>query len=77
VSEGSIDEAGLRKLRHDLSSPLMIISGFAQLLNSDRDFPAEERREYAQRIEDAARQVRDTIDETIDLVRGGGDNLVG
>ena len=72
MTGGSLGEAGLRKLRHDIASPLMIISGFAQLLNSDRSFADEERRQYAQRIDDAAKQVRDLIDETIATARGEG-----
>ncbi len=67
----SMDEAALRRLRHDLSSPLMIIAGFAQLLSSERDFADGERREYAQRIDDAAKQVREIVDGAIEELREG------
>ena len=45
-----MDDETLRKLRHDLRSPLVVIAGFAQLLSGDRDITADERRDYAQRI---------------------------
>jgi signal transduction histidine kinase len=66
-----LDEQALRKLRHDLSSPLMIIAGFAQLLTSERTFSDAERREYAQRIDDASKQVREIVDTTIEAARNG------
>ena len=64
-----LDEAALRKLRHDLSSPLMIISGFSQLLSSGRAFSDDERREYATRIDEAAKQVREIVDAAVESVR--------
>ncbi len=55
-----------RRLRHDLSSPLTIISGFAEILAGDRAIPDETRREYAQRILTAAKELRTMLDERLD-----------
>ena len=45
-----MDDETLRKLRHDLRSPLVVITGFAQLLSGDREVTDDERRDYAERI---------------------------
>ena len=59
------DEADLRRLRHDLRSPLMVITGFARLIAEGEDLTAEQRRDYAQRIERAAEDLRRTLDDAI------------
>ena len=55
----------LRKLRHDLRSPLMIISGFARLLGSDKEMTPEQRADFTARIDRAVEEIRRTLDETI------------
>ena len=55
----------LRQLRHDIRSPLMVITGFAQLLAGDRDLTAEERQEYAGRIQTAADDLRQVLDDAL------------
>jgi signal transduction histidine kinase len=58
------DEADpLRKLVHDLRSPLAIVDGFAGLLSRD-DLPAEKRADYAARIAEAAAEMRALLDAT-------------
>jgi signal transduction histidine kinase len=52
-----VDDETLRKLRHDLRSPLVVITGFAQLLAGDRDISDEERRDYADRILRASQEM--------------------
>ena len=52
-----MDEETLRKLRHDLRSPLVVITGFAQLMSGDRDVSEQERRDYAERILRAAQEM--------------------
>ena len=61
-AEGAID---LAQLQHDLRSPLMVIGGFARLIAEREDLSAEERRDYAERIERAAEDIRRTLDETL------------
>jgi signal transduction histidine kinase len=61
----TLDDEELRRLRHDLRSPLLVIGGFAQLLSADREIDPEERRKYADRIEAAAEELRRLLDETL------------
>ena len=51
-----------RRLRHDLRTPLTIVTGFAELLAGDRPVGDDDRRDYAQRIVEAADQIRELID---------------
>jgi signal transduction histidine kinase len=59
-------DAARRRLRHDLRTPLTIVSGFAEVLASDRAISDAERREYAQRIKAAAEELRALIDRELD-----------
>lgn len=52
-----MDDESLRKLRHDLRSPLVVIDGFAQLLAGDRSISEQERRDYAERILRASKEL--------------------
>jgi signal transduction histidine kinase len=60
-----IDKEELRHLRHDVRSPLMVISGFARLLATEGDVPAEQRVDYAQRIERAAADLQRLLEEKL------------
>ena len=51
-----------RRLRHDLRTPLTIVTGFAEILAADRPDSDEDRRDYAQRIVAAAEEIRELID---------------
>ena len=51
----------LRRLVHDLRSPLAIVDGFAGLLR-DGDLTEEKRADYAARIADAAAEMRALLD---------------
>ena len=55
-----------RRLRHDLRAPLTIVAGFAEVLASDRQISDENRRDYAQRILNAAKELRVMLDELLD-----------
>jgi signal transduction histidine kinase len=57
-----ISDDDLRRLRHDLRSPLAVIGGFAQLLADDRPVSEDERRDYAERIRRAADEASAIID---------------
>ncbi len=60
-----MSDEDLRRLRHDLRSPLVVIGGFAGLLASDRAIEPEQRRDYAERIQRAAAELERLITETL------------
>jgi signal transduction histidine kinase len=64
VSADGTDTAvsAARRLRHDLRTPLTIVTGFAEILAADRPVSDEDRRDYAQRIVAAAEEIRELID---------------
>jgi signal transduction histidine kinase len=55
-----------RRLRHDLRTPLTIVAGFAEVLAADRPIADADRRDYAARIQAAAREIRDLLDAALD-----------
>ncbi len=55
-----------RRLRHDLRSPLTIVAGFAEVLAGDKPIADESRREYAERILTAAKELRRMLDELLE-----------
>jgi signal transduction histidine kinase len=56
-----VDDETLRKLRHDLRSPLVVITGFAQLMSGDREVSEQERRDYSERILRAAQEMEELM----------------
>jgi len=60
-----------RRLRHDLRTPLTIVSGFAEVLAADRVISEADRREYAARIQAAAAEIGELVDELLDGPGGG------
>jgi signal transduction histidine kinase len=64
VSEDGDDDR--RRLRHDLRTPLTIVTGFAEVLASEKPISEENRREYAQRIQAAAAELRTMLDEMLE-----------
>jgi signal transduction histidine kinase len=52
----------LSRLRHDLRSPLTVVIGFAELMATDRPMTDEQRRDYSERVLDAAVEMRDLLD---------------
>ena len=63
---GESDEDRRRRLRHDLRTPLTIVSGFAEVLAADRAISHDERREYASRIHAAAVEIGELVDALIE-----------
>ena len=55
-----------RQLRHDLRTPLTIVTGFSEVLAADRPIPDETRRDYAARIHAAAEELRELLDALLD-----------
>jgi signal transduction histidine kinase len=52
-----------RRLRHDLRTPLTIIVGFSEVLAGDKPMTDAARRDYAQRIQAAADELRTMLDD--------------
>ena len=55
-----------RRLRHDLRTPLTIVSGFAEVLAADRVIYEADRREYASRIHAAALEIGELVDQLLE-----------
>jgi signal transduction histidine kinase len=55
-----------RRLRHDLRTPLTIVSGFAEVLAGDRTISDADRREYASRIHAAAIEIGELVDQLLE-----------
>jgi signal transduction histidine kinase len=53
---------GLGQLRHDLRTPLTVVIGFAEIMAGDRPLTDEQRRDYAERVLNAAMEIRELID---------------
>ena len=62
----SFDEEALRRLRHDLRTPLTIVAGFAEVLAADRPISDQDRRDFAARIQDAATEIRELLDAVLE-----------
>jgi signal transduction histidine kinase len=62
VSDAPSDDEALRRLRHDLRTPLTIVVGFAEVLAADKPISEDARRDYAQRIQTAAEELRTMLD---------------
>jgi signal transduction histidine kinase len=55
-----------RRLRHDLRTPLTIVSGFAEVLAAERPISEADRREYASRIHAAAIEIGELVDALLE-----------
>jgi signal transduction histidine kinase len=55
-----------RRLRHDLRTPLTIVSGFAEVLAGDRVISDADRRDYAGRIHAAAIEIGELVDALLE-----------
>ena len=63
---GPVANERRRRLRHDLRTPLTIVSGFAEVLASEREISDADRREYAARIHAAALEIGELIDALLE-----------
>jgi signal transduction histidine kinase len=61
-----LDAETRRRIRHDVRTPLTIVAGFAEVLAADRVISDADRREFANRIVDAAGEIRRLIDEALE-----------
>jgi signal transduction histidine kinase len=60
----SADE--LRRLRHDVRTPLTIVTGFAEVLSGDRTISDADRQDYARRILAAGQEIRVMLDDVLE-----------
>jgi signal transduction histidine kinase len=61
-----VTEAERRQLRHDLRTPLTIVTGFSEVLAADRPISDDARRDYAARIHAAAIELREMLDALLE-----------
>jgi K+-sensing histidine kinase KdpD len=61
-----LDGEARRRLRHDLRTPLTIVAGFAEVLAADRPISEQDRRDFAARIQDAATEIRELLDNVLE-----------
>jgi signal transduction histidine kinase len=61
-----VTEEERRRLRHDLRTPLTIVTGFSEVLAADRPISDEARRDYAARIHAAAEELREMLDALLE-----------
>ncbi len=54
-----------RRIRHDIRTPLTIVTGFAEVLTAERPVSDEDRRDYARRIAEAAGEIRAVLDDLL------------
>jgi signal transduction histidine kinase len=66
VSPLELSDDDRRRLRHDLRTPLTIVTGFAEVLASDRVIAEDDRRDYAQRILEAGQEIRGMLDAVLE-----------
>ncbi len=52
----------LARLRHDLRTPLTVMIGFAEIMAAERPLTEDQRRDYSQRVLNAAIEMRELID---------------
>jgi signal transduction histidine kinase len=62
----NLTDEEVRRVRHDLRTPLTIVTGFAEVLAAERAIPDESRREYAARIQAAAEELRRMLDDLLE-----------
>jgi signal transduction histidine kinase len=63
VSPLELSDEDRRRIRHDLRTPLTIVTGFAEVMAGDRAISDADRRDYAQRILAAGQEIRAMLDE--------------
>jgi signal transduction histidine kinase len=61
-----VTEDERKQLRHDLRTPLTIVTGFSEVLAADRPISDDARRDYAARIHAAAEELREMIDTLLE-----------
>jgi signal transduction histidine kinase len=65
VSPLELPEDERRRLRHDLRTPLTVVTGFAEVLAAEKPMADDDRRDYARRIGEAAAEIRSVLDDLL------------
>jgi signal transduction histidine kinase len=66
VSPLGISDDDRRRIRHDVRTPLTIVTGFAEVLAGDRAVSDDDRRDYARRILEAGQEIRAMLDALLE-----------
>jgi signal transduction histidine kinase len=66
VSPFELSDDDRRKLRHDVRTPLTIVTGFAEVLAADKAISDDDRRDYARRILEAGQEIRAMLDAVLE-----------
>jgi signal transduction histidine kinase len=66
VSPLELSDDDRRRIRHDMRTPLTIVTGFAEVLAGDRAVSDADRRDYARRILDAGHEIRTMLDALLE-----------
>jgi signal transduction histidine kinase len=66
VSPLELSDDDRRRIRHDVRTPLTIVTGFAEVLAGDRPVSEDDRKDYARRILDAGQEIRMMLDELLE-----------
>jgi signal transduction histidine kinase len=66
VSPLELSDDDRRRIRHDIRTPLTIVTGFAEVLAGDRAVSDADRQDYARRILDAGQEIRTMLDALLE-----------
>jgi signal transduction histidine kinase len=66
VTSRQVSDEELRRLRHDVRTPLTIVTGFAEVLAGDRAISDADRQDYARRILAAGQEIRGMLDALLE-----------
>jgi signal transduction histidine kinase len=66
VSPLELSDDDRRRIRHDVRTPLTIVTGFAEVLAGDRAVTEDDRRDYARRILEAGQEIRAMLDALLE-----------
>ena len=66
MSPLELSDEDRRRIRHDVRTPLTIVTGFAEVLAGERPVSDDDRRDYARRILDAGQEIRVMLDKLLE-----------